>query len=549
MLPLALLAAALPQTTIPAAPGADGWGKHVADLGDVDGDSVPDLAVASRDDDGVWIVSGATGTATPLNVDLGRPKVSGLLGCDVTGDGVAEVVVASQVLGGGSELFIEAYQIASGAEIWEYYDFQFVGEDEVRMLVLGDATGDGIDDVLFGVPDYDLWHPAWWESGVGILDGEDGRLVGGVAISDFPSRGEGLAVLDDMNGDGVPEFAFGQPQAGWITSFGEIRTIALGTPPSQGPFWALTGASDGTELGEALATIGDVDGDGYRDLVTLVSVGPGFADLALRQISGATGATIGERTFRGEAYPGIAHEAELAGLGDVDGDGVADLAITSPAPRAVAGADPEGSIRVHSGATLEVLQSWRATDPAFVGADFDLIEIAAGGDLDGDGRDELLVGVPGAPGGGVVLALTLGPIVGSGGCVAATANSTGDVGRLHLSGSLTLASDDLTLGGSALPPVAFVLPLASQTTSSVPMAGGTPGTLCLGGEIVRLNALIRRSSQSGTFSASADLAAWPTSYAVSAHAGETWSFQLWHRDVVGGAATANFSDTRTVTLQ
>ena len=215
----------------------------------------------------------------------------------------------------------------------------------------------------------------------------------------------------------------------------------------------------------------------------------------------------------------------------------------------MAGADPEGSIRVHSGATLEVLQSWRGTDAAFVGADFDLVEIAAGGDLDGDGRAELLVGIPDAPNGGAVLALGLGPIVGSGGCAAATPNSTGAIGRLHLSGSVDLAADELTLGGSSLPPVAFVLPLASRTTTTVPLAGGTAGTLCLGGEIVRLKALIRRSSQAGTYSAATGFSAWPALYAVPAQAGETWSFQLWHRDVVGGAATANFTDTRTVSLQ
>ena len=83
----------------------------------------------------------------------------------------------------------------------------------------------------------------------------------------------------------------------------------------------------------------------------------------------------------------------------------------------------------------------------------------------------------------------------------------------------------------------------SRQLGFMPMAGGL-GTLCLGGSGGRLNrpGQIQSASPAGRISITVDLAALPQARAfASVQPGETWRFQLWHRDLLGGAPTNNLT--------
>jgi hypothetical protein len=82
--------------------------------------------------------------------------------------------------------------------------------------------------------------------------------------------------------------------------------------------------------------------------------------------------------------------------------------------------------------------------------------------------------------------------------------------------------------------------------------GGSQGNLCLGGSIGRYvgPGQIQQSGSTGTVSLAIDLAQHPTPTGlVGVLPGETWNFQCWYRDAVGGMATSNFSDGYEVTFQ
>jgi len=87
-------------------------------------------------------------------------------------------------------------------------------------------------------------------------------------------------------------------------------------------------------------------------------------------------------------------------------------------------------------------------------------------------------------------------------------------------------------------------PTASRTQGFVAHAGGSQGNLCLGGSIGRnVGGLIVNSGAPGSVMVSAPLGAMPQpARPVAVVVGETWHFQCWFRDSVGGAATSNFSD-------
>ena len=126
-------------------------------------------------------------------------------------------------------------------------------------------------------------------------------------------------------------------------------------------------------------------------------------------------------------------------------------------------------------------------------------------------------------------------------------------GIVLASGDPRLATGALELTATLLPPNSFGFFLTSQAQGNVVNAGGSEGTLCLGGNIGRFvgPGQVMNSGASGGLTLTVDLnavpAATPTGV-VAVQAGETWNFQAWHRDV-NPAPTSNFTDAVSVTFR
>lgn len=142
--------------------------------------------------------------------------------------------------------------------------------------------------------------------------------------------------------------------------------------------------------------------------------------------------------------------------------------------------------------------------------------------------------------------------VGTSYCGPAIANLTGLPAEISATGEVTVASNDVTLHVSSLPANSFGVFLVSQATDLVPAAGGGQGTLCLGGSIGRYSGpgQIQNSGAAGEISLPLDLrqTPQPTGF-VSVLASETWYYQAWYRDAVGGVATSNFTDGLEIAFQ
>jgi hypothetical protein len=140
--------------------------------------------------------------------------------------------------------------------------------------------------------------------------------------------------------------------------------------------------------------------------------------------------------------------------------------------------------------------------------------------------------------------------VGSPYCVSVS-NSTGVGATLGATGSATVASNDLTLEAASLPTNAFGFFITSRTQGMVSQPGGSQGILCLGGSIGRYvgPGQIKNSGATGSFSLQLNLTAMPQpGGAVGAAPGDTWNFQAWYRDAVGGLPTSNFTEGLSVTF-
>ncbi|MEL6431084.1 MAG: hypothetical protein AAFR54_18020 [Planctomycetota bacterium] len=137
--------------------------------------------------------------------------------------------------------------------------------------------------------------------------------------------------------------------------------------------------------------------------------------------------------------------------------------------------------------------------------------------------------------------------IGSNFCQA-NPNSTGRIGLMRGQGSLSVAANDVTLRAIQIPRFQFGIFIVSDVQGFVPNPGGSGGNLCVLGEIGRYSEDILAADTNGTIQLAIDLGAVPrpTSF-DSVQAGETWSFQLWHRDST--PVGSNFTNGLAITFQ
>ncbi|MFT7679062.1 MAG: spore coat protein CotH [Planctomycetota bacterium] len=129
-------------------------------------------------------------------------------------------------------------------------------------------------------------------------------------------------------------------------------------------------------------------------------------------------------------------------------------------------------------------------------------------------------------------------------------NTTGLVGALAGVGSPIVGADDFSLLATQLPVGEFGYFIMGQVQAVVNMPGGSQGVLCLANPIARLISTLGSVSPSGELSSPIDLFNVPVgSNIVAVTAGETWSFQCWHRDFFGGSPTSNFTDGIEIAFQ
>lgn len=380
--------------TVEGATPADRAGASVSFLGDLDGDGAPEIVFgaprAPHPDSGeptgeVHVLSGLTGTTLMVRRGGEAYDAFGSAVCgagDLNGDGWDDVLVGSPA-GTPPSGSVHALSGRDGSTLWIRAG-KAAGERFGHALArVADVDGDGRPDVLVGAPHADT---DGWNSGrVELCSGADGSLLRGFVGATGDFLGLALCSLSDVNGDGAGDLVLGAPFADTEAFNGGSVHVVSGLDGTI--LFSVHGDQPGDLLGHALAPAGDVNADGLPD-AALVAPGQdeGYVDAgAVRVVSGADGATL---LVAGAGGPGL-YLSAAAGPGDLDFDGCADVALGIAAADTPAGSEA-GLVRVVSGRTgctlLEI--HGRKTREWFGAA------LAGPGDVDGDGRVELLVGVP-----------------------------------------------------------------------------------------------------------------------------------------------------------
>lgn len=347
---------------------------------------------------------GSVGAATSVTWQAALPARSAPLATawgamlDANGDGLADVVVGdSDVLGPTQHVFEHLGSAAGPAATPSSVltaPMPVVGY-AASIASADDIDGDGFGDLLVGSPQEDTVYV--YRGGVGGFADPPAWVLHGTAMSGF---GAAVSGAGDVDGDGYGDIVVGMPALpvgdGSTASGGAVVFYGGPAGPSDehsAPL-ARRAGSDAQDFGQFVAGAGDVDGDGLSDVAVfagLESTDPQIVALYLGRDEpfGAAPSKLLQYEGSNVVWMGNAHL--LACAGDDNGDGYADIVMSTAAPQ-LDPYEPDHLSLFYGGPSgpNETL-SRRIVSPLSSRLAFGVS--VAGIDVDGDGLDDIATSV------------------------------------------------------------------------------------------------------------------------------------------------------------
>lgn len=331
---------------------------------------------------GTKTTDGLIGQVTFSNrANINFAEIETLAGVTLVTGNLANPFVVGPDAGGGTK--VQRYSLNGKVDGSPLVAFDETITGGVR-VAMADVNGDGVADYVVGA------GPGS-STAVRIFDGVTGKQIASLQPFEAAFTGGVYVTAGDMNGDGYADVVITPDEGG-----GPRVRVLDGKALSGGTETVLAdflGIADPNFRGGARAALGDVNGDGVLDVVVAAGFlgGPRVAAWNGKLLLDGTQKTLFNDFF---AFEQSLRNGVYVTVGDLDGDGFADI---------IAGGGPGGGPRVFTisgkdlvtsgGAVLTQLSNFFAGDPDTRGG----VRLAVR-DIDGDGRADIVTGV--GPGGG-----------------------------------------------------------------------------------------------------------------------------------------------------
>lgn len=397
----------------------DQFGIEVAGAGDVNGDGYADVVIGAFQSgdldegaayvffggpDGFGDVADWVYRHDGFRENFGRSVRSA---GDVNADGFDDIMVGAPTFTNDplDETLGSAYVFFGGPDgpsetiDWSVTSRQFGDRFGRAVGGVGDVDGDGYDDILATGYFHDINFEneggliAYLGSDAGPSSFHDWTALGGIAGAGL---GWSAGAAGDVNGDGFADVVGGAPKFDAGDGIEGQVVVYYGSADGlpEAPSWSFLLGDSGSDLGRSVSTAGDVNGDGFDDVI----VGARNADDP--EGVAKTGAAM---VFLGSAE-GLSDEPiwtdygdhsvavygnYVAGIGDINGDGFDDIAVGAPGAQSFT-----GQVHIHLGSAEgpEDVAALVLEGPTHGGA-FGF-SIWGAGDTDGDGLDDMIIGAP-----------------------------------------------------------------------------------------------------------------------------------------------------------
>ncbi|MBD3336432.1 MAG: hypothetical protein GF355_13035 [Candidatus Eisenbacteria bacterium] len=307
---------------------------------------------------------------------------------DVNGDGYSDVLVACPGYEGdlgGAFVYCGGPSGLSPSACWLAEGTIPGRQFAIHASAAGDVNGDGYHDVIVG---------AW-----GYEDGE--FLEGGAFV--YHGSASGLSASPDWQVEGnIPEMYYGSvvANAGDVNADGYDDVLVgthwhdggvvrcyLGSASGLSTSWDWDYSPAYGSFGYDIASAGDINADGYDDVI-VGAPGYGSGGRAYLFFGSASGLSVSP-DWTADGPSSSSFGSGVAGAGDVDGDGFGDIAVGWPNYSGTF--SNEGAIAVYFGSASGPSSSpdWTTTGGQ---SDARMLSVGPAGDINGDGYDDLLTG-------------------------------------------------------------------------------------------------------------------------------------------------------------